>query len=67
MTRHSTRSTDIIETLSRGFEWLAGWIFDHRILVVVGVAALVTTSAVYTAGQRSSMNPDLLCRTTTRR
>ena len=52
MTRHNTRSTDIIETASRGFEWLAGWIFDHRIVVLAGVLALVTTSAVYTAGIR---------------
>lgn len=52
MTRHSDRSTDIIEATSRGFEWLAGWIFDHRTLVVAGVIALVTTSAVYTAGIR---------------
>jgi len=52
MTRHSDRSSDIIEAASRGFEWLAGWIFDHRVLVLAACAALVTTSAVYTAGIR---------------
>lgn len=52
MERQKTHSVDIIEASSRGFERMAGWIFDHRFIVLAACAALVTTSTVYTAGIR---------------
>jgi predicted RND superfamily exporter protein len=52
VTDSQTSSTDFIETVSRGFEWLAGWIFDHRLTTMGGCLALVLASAVYVAGIR---------------
>jgi len=52
MARKENRSTDIIDAASRGFESLAGWIFDHRLAVMAGCLALVAASAVYVVGIR---------------
>jgi predicted RND superfamily exporter protein len=52
MARNENPSTDMIEAASRGFERLAGWIFDHRMVALAGCFAVVMASAVYVAGIR---------------